>query len=72
VVRNTTIPGARILYGGTSCVWALSMERASCTPYGALNCKVAAKFFLKIYSSWVQYIDVSGRSTLLTVLDGGT
>ena len=52
VVRNTVIPGARILYVGTCHLLVLSMEFASCASYGAFSCKVAARFFL-IYAFWV-------------------
>jgi hypothetical protein len=52
VARDTTIPGARILYVGTCYLLVLSIELASCAPYGAFSCKVAARFF-KLYASWV-------------------
>jgi hypothetical protein len=45
VVKDTTIPGARILYIGTCYFLVLSMELASCAPYGAFRCKVAARLF---------------------------
>ena len=45
IVRATTIPGARILYVGTCYLLVLSRVLASCAPYGAFSCKVAARFF---------------------------
>jgi hypothetical protein len=55
VVRGTTIPGARILQCGTCCLLVLSMELASCVPYGACRCKVAARFFENLYILSVIY-----------------
>jgi len=45
VVRDTSIPGARILYVGTCYLLVLSMELASFAPYRAFSFKVAARFF---------------------------
>ena len=45
MVRDTTIPGARILYVGTCYLLVLSREIASCASSGALSCKVVARFF---------------------------
>ena len=45
VVRDTTVPGARILFGGAYNLWVPSMELALCAPCGALNCEVADRFF---------------------------